>query len=651
MVITEIPSSKIYEKTNQKIIKNKYTGYSFSLDNVKQAINLGSSVYTYESDPNPQKFPEQRINGSYRGESRHILDLCDIEDYWAVGYLGGDAGFVGLSSKWCSYSISFPDKANYDLIKIRKVYTGVDDQNQPRIHVSISYKKTTQKVGFYYRPNSADDYNNGIITNLHTISETTEDVDEAYNIPEEYNKRPNSADSTIVKIVDSNNVNNVALNYDENTGIYSCTITLQDYVRYYNQHVKYGTYETGKGLVLNEIVMNVYTHIPNKIKITFYGDKTEDDIQTETFEYNINDKNVLKIDSNEIMQTNSLINGSSYVDYVKNGIMNTWADGLETAEITCSISDYNDYITKERTKSISELNKEMLFKNGDVIIPMVATPTGDKPMSKYSTSSPKLFMVMSNNIVYDGALWQKLVLQEYQERYSVTKEENGGAKIRVSNIAPRLGETVTITVEPLSSYKITKVSINGVDQTVSETGNKYTIICESDIKIYAEAVAIQPTWHVIPIQTGRYATIGNVTYEVVYAEIEKTAMSTTQGETKTLQTEFLLQDINTQLGGIDNLGTTRITAYVDTTAYGSFATSSGVTKKLLVQDRVINSGIKTNTGQAIATTGNKTVVNSNITGDNSRFIFSIDITAGDGEESVTGYGEASWVITKIEQYY
>lgn len=645
MNITEIPSSKIYDKVNQKILKNKYTGYSFNLGNIKQAVNLGSILYAYESEPNPQKDVAQRIEGSYRGEARHIMNICEIENYWSTGSNSLNAGFVGLTSRWCSYRIVFPRMSNYNLTQIQKIYTGVDNYGNPRINTSITYKKTTQKVGFKYRPNSDNDFNNGTVYDLRNISSSDENVDGTYNIIEETVKRPNTSDYATVKIKDSNNIGTTQISYDEDSDTYSCVVTLQDYVKYYNIYVP--NYQ-------KETIMDVVSHTPQKIKITFYGDKLDSDSSDITFEYAINSANVLKLDDNEIMQTNSKIDGVDYKNYVKNSIMNVWDDGLETAELRCSISDYSDYFTKVKTKSISDIDKEMLFKNGDVVIPMVATPTGDKPMSKYSDSIPKRFMVMSTGISYDGALWQKLILQEYRQRFRVIADAQYGSKITASNYAPVLGEEVIISVEPSKYYSITKITINGEEKHIQHNDgyNEYQIVCSSDITIVAEAEYVGMQWHNVPILTNRYWTIGDTTYQIVYAEAPKTPTPTTAGEIRTVKTSVALSDINPELAarGIDESGNTRITAYVDTTSFGSPLTSSKVVKKLLVQNRTIVAGENTNTGTAIATTDNKTVVNSYITADWREFTFTMTVERGDGT-SITGYGEAIWRIVKIEQFY
>lgn len=646
MNITEIPSSKIYDKVNQKILKNKYTGYSFNINNTKQLLDINQPIYSYETNPSSVKDAAQREKGYYRGEARHMLNICEIEDYWSSsGASGLRVGVVGLTCRWCSYKIVFPKKTNYDLEQIQNIYTGTDSNNNPRISVSVTYKKISQIVRFNYSPNSTLDNNEGTFYNITQVGGESEDIVEgAYNIISEFSNSPDKDVSATASVKNRNNINSVLLDYDSNSDTFSCTITLQDYVRYYN---RIGQYEA-------PISTTVYTHEPQKIKITFYGDKLETKSDDVVFEYAINSPNVFKLDDNEIMQTNSKIDGVSYENYVKNSIMNVWENGLETAELRCSISDYSDYFTKVKTKSISDIDKEMLFKNGDVVIPMVATPTGDKPMSKYSDSIPKRFMVMSTGISYDGALWQKLILQEYRQRFRVIADAQYGSKITASNYAPVLGEEVIISVEPSNYYSITKITINGEEKHIQHNDgyNEYQIVCSSDITIVAEAEYVGMQWHNVPILTNRYWTIGDTTYQIVYAEAPKTPTPTTAGEIRTVKTSVALSDINPELAarGIDDSGNTRITAYVDTTSFGSPLTSSKVVKKLLVQNRTIVAGENTNTGTAIATTDNKTVVNSYITGNWAEFTFTMTVERGDGT-SITGYGEAIWRIVKIEQFY
>lgn len=58
-------------------------------------------------------------------------------------------------------------------------------------------------------------------------------------------------------------------------------------------------------------------------------------------------------------------------------------------------------------------NVRMNFKLHDKVIPMINNSDGyDKPLSYYEDGTPKVFDVVGSNIIYDGAVWQELTLQE-----------------------------------------------------------------------------------------------------------------------------------------------------------------------------------------------------------------------------------------------
>jgi hypothetical protein len=62
--------------------------------------------------------------------------------------------------------------------------------------------------------------------------------------------------------------------------------------------------------------------------------------------------------------------------------------------------------------SVSALTP-MVFQTHDKVIPYIKGADGlDLPMSKYKSGNPKVFEVIETDIIYDGAIWQKLSLQE-----------------------------------------------------------------------------------------------------------------------------------------------------------------------------------------------------------------------------------------------
>ena len=101
----------------------------------------------------------------------------------------------------------------------------------------------------------------------------------------------------------------------------------------------------------------------------------------------------------------------SLADYAPRRIYSIWKNGKETATIRVSVNDYYD-TDGNLTLSIGDDDLPMLFKNGDMVIPYVATPNGDRPMSSKPDGTPKEFLVTGVTLISDGAVWQELQLQE-----------------------------------------------------------------------------------------------------------------------------------------------------------------------------------------------------------------------------------------------
>ena len=96
--------------------------------------------------------------------------------------------------------------------------------------------------------------------------------------------------------------------------------------------------------------------------------------------------------------------------FLANNVLNEYAKGKETATLLCSISDYYD---ESGEKVIDTKTNRMSFRLHDEVIPYVYGADGkDKPMSKNQDGSAKVFEVVGSNIIYDGAVWQELTLQE-----------------------------------------------------------------------------------------------------------------------------------------------------------------------------------------------------------------------------------------------
>jgi hypothetical protein len=155
------------------------------------------------------------------------------------------------------------------------------------------------------------------------------------------------------------------------------------------------------------------TYIANQIIFTLYGDTIGIDLTNGLVTYG-SGSNPFSLTRNELLQDGAKTFGVPTTQYLAERIIEQYKRGKETATILCSVSDYYDEVG---TKIISiDTSDRMTFKEHDIVIPMVYGANGqDRPMSLYHNGRPKKFQVVQTEKFYDGAVWQKLTLQEYSK--------------------------------------------------------------------------------------------------------------------------------------------------------------------------------------------------------------------------------------------
>ena len=157
----------------------------------------------------------------------------------------------------------------------------------------------------------------------------------------------------------------------------------------------------------------------NQIEITVYGNTIGIDLQDKTVYINGETaKKVHSVVGNELMQTSNYIldeNGTktNSLDKMYGNTQKTYENGKETATLLCDVSDYFDFESGKKLIAIDNSTNKMLFKEYDRVIPMVYGADGkDRPMSVKKDGTPKEFTILGTKIIYDGAVWQELYLQE-----------------------------------------------------------------------------------------------------------------------------------------------------------------------------------------------------------------------------------------------
>lgn len=221
--------------------------------------------------------------------------------------------------------------------------------------------------------------------------------------------------------------------------------------------------------------------------LTFYLEGKYYDKTTNNFIYGINPK--ISIDSNELLQVNTTINGTKLSQYIYEQITQDFGEGKETATIKCSIGEYYQYDDTKPDKkgdlAISTQNNDlpMIFDINDAVVPYIATANGQtEPLSLTIDGKPKVFKVTQIRPYFDGAFWQELQLQEknrgqYIETVIFTSGTDGNAT--AGYIAQN--QTVVVTKGKIVSvslnYSTEDINTAQVSPTVSinEADNSFTI--------------------------------------------------------------------------------------------------------------------------------------------------------------------------------
>lgn len=171
------------------------------------------------------------------------------------------------------------------------------------------------------------------------------------------------------------------------------------------------------------------------------------------------------------------------VGHLEDGVEFVYDKGLETATIRCSVGDYYEYLGSNKAKSIEDDNLDMLFKVGDLVVPMKNTINGDEPLSMRDGIA-KIFRVSAVDIINSGAIWQELTLVEYRSPILWT----GKQKINISSSTVE-GSNVSYTDIVNLPFKIkNNYKFRGIIKR--ENGSTTYIDTDSGAKTFTDSYTI-----------------------------------------------------------------------------------------------------------------------------------------------------------------
>lgn len=391
-----IPSASIYDKENQKVIKNDYSRISIKNDNIKESTgNYSISItnYSVEKDDDNNITGITDVFNDSLGENSFYNKSVDYT-YTHLRYVGayiarGEYLLDLATAKISSISINC----------LRVYYT---DSSRTTVH---SYGKETIlseedvilkfPTGLQGGSYSADQFVS------QTKGKLSAENDLAFSMARWNNyKRPN-----------------IGLIYyywgDFSTTSLSRSL-FSDYLLVFFGFVS--SYDTDLGVGNNP---TAYARdFITSISITVEARKLE---KEDNVQYSGDDNTrPFEMAESSLLTTQTYLQGESgkvqLAEWLVNRAYENYKEGIETATIRCSLVDYynsdGSLEISPTNYSADNANTRMMFSIGDIVIPYVATPNGDRPMSSKPDGTPKEFLVTGVTLISDGAVWQELQLQE-----------------------------------------------------------------------------------------------------------------------------------------------------------------------------------------------------------------------------------------------
>ena len=376
-----IPSKNIYDMQNPKIVKNVVEKIEVNSSVISEKLNYDTNVFTTDTYVTKDDLLIETLGAS---EGSAKIEITTNKTYNAIALLSNNNGYFETT-------ITVPKLKNNLYI------TKFKDEEWFKYQVYGTVKKSTYTADFHTNKdhnNSIDNYSYGDIT-------TEEKTIEFPRLPHTVTSKFSSVTATITGLEDTGKFSV----YEDYDNYYVevkllCYVIIKELMGGLNTAFNYDTKLTG----------SYQEYIPKKISVNLFGNLAEISIENQTIKLysqgNENTKNVLSIDTNELIQN------SSYSQTGENAIaknygktLNEYEKGKETATLLCSISEYYNE-QGELAISTKDQSLPMQFEIGNEVVPMIMNNKGeDVPMSK-----DKVFQVVGNEVYYDGAVWQKITL-------------------------------------------------------------------------------------------------------------------------------------------------------------------------------------------------------------------------------------------------
>ncbi len=172
--------------------------------------------------------------------------------------------------------------------------------------------------------------------------------------------------------------------------------------------LKYGYENTNGGIFTDSDFRPFHiAYIVERIKIIIRAKTIYEKDASSRVIGNVEEGKTLRLEKNEFPASYGIIpSNQTAMEEVANKIISNYKNGRETATVVCGVS-----FRYKKIPNITHLNTR-IFKNGDVVCPMVSAISGLAPLSVSTDRQAKNFIVANNKVTFDGEILQELSLIE-----------------------------------------------------------------------------------------------------------------------------------------------------------------------------------------------------------------------------------------------
>lgn len=404
--ILVIPPKKQFSAlTKDIILKNKFDGVEFSAKQVNNIIEYDTVVFTnkYTQFSLQDGLSNNDTKGVVITGGSQTIPTSDTTNI-----------FTGIDNvKYITLNIEFDKKQDNETIL--RVINGLNNNNEPNINISITYDVAYGNISSAtFSEDSSHNWHTSNIVYSNPIGNKPQKTIQVNQNNVSFTRTRNVKGSALPRTltsttthINAGNIQNAIVN--ENNGVFTLSLTILASRRYTTfWQTQYSSLTTETLFYGNYSDVDDWNgwehHTAKQVEITLNGNKRIISFEDFSLSSDPSAETVVSLQGNELTQTPNVTNGIE--NTIVNNIKSDYANGISTATVTVSCSDYKD----------TNGNVIKRWENGEIInvgdIVRLDKDNNGNSAFCYENGSQMLWKVTGRTFRNEGIPFCDLELQE-----------------------------------------------------------------------------------------------------------------------------------------------------------------------------------------------------------------------------------------------